>query len=219
MIILNVKGLSLSFGANLILDNVCFSVDSADRCGVVGVNGAGKSTLFSLLNGEYERDGGDIQYARGVTIGYFRQNNDYIDDATIGDAVRRVFSDVLKMEFELSELEERISKLAHTVSYADQIKKYDKLRLEFELAGGYEYRSRIRGVLNGLDIGEGIDDTTLVSILSGGQKTRLALALMLINPPALLLLDEPTNHLDVRSLEWLESYLKNYKKREVLEDE
>ena len=241
MIILNVKDLSFSFGVNRILEAIGFSVDSADRCGVVGVNGAGKSTLFALLAGEYEPDGGDIQYAKGTSIGYFRQNNDHIDDATIGDAARRVFADVLSMEAELSGLADKLDVLSaarggggaqsdeklDAQQYAQRdakrdtqrdeqrdalISKYDNLRLKFELAGGYEYRSRIRGVLNGLDIGEGIDDTTPVSILSGGQKTRLALALMLIKPPDLLLLDEPTNHLDVGALEWLESYLKNYKK-------
>ncbi|MCL2059057.1 MAG: ABC-F family ATP-binding cassette domain-containing protein [Oscillospiraceae bacterium] len=207
MIILNVRDLSFSYGANRILDGVSFSVDSQDRCGVVGVNGAGKSTLFALLNGDYEQDGGDIQFARGTTIGYFRQNNDRVDDESIGDAVRRVFSDVLAMEAEISALEDKLGRDQDGAA----LDRYDKLRLQFEMAGGYEYRSRIRGVLNGLDIGEGIDDRTPVSILSGGQKTRLALALMLIKPPAMLLLDEPTNHLDVRSLEWLETYLKNFK--------
>ena len=220
MIILNVKDLTFSFGVNKILEDVSFIVDSADRCGVVGVNGAGKSTLFDLLNGEHKPDGGSIQYARGTTVGYFRQNNDYSGDSTIGDAVHKVFADVLKMESELAALEHRISSVtggSGGVASGEGgaqalIKRYDRLRLEFELADGYEYRSRVRGVLNGLDIGDGIDDGTPVSILSGGQKTRLALALMLIKPPDLLLLDEPTNHLDIRSLEWLEGYLKNYKK-------
>lgn len=235
MIILNVKDLSFSFGVNLILDGLSFTVESGDRCGVVGVNGSGKSTLFSLLNGEYEPDAGSIQYAKGISRSYFRQNNDAIDDITIGDAVHRVFADVLNMEAELEALERRLGgeyspdgagnsgasgtrapRLAEDTppdgARAALLNKYDRLRMEFELADGYEYRSRIRGVLNGLDIGDGIDDATPVSILSGGQKTRLALALMLIKPPDLLLLDEPTNHLDVSSLEWLESYLKNYRK-------
>ena len=216
MIILNVKDLTFSFGVARILEDISFSVDSADKCGVVGVNGAGKSTLFALLNGEYEPDAGDIQYARGTTIGYFRQNNDHVAGVTIGDAVRGVFSDVLSMESELSGLADKLDGFADSSGSNIQrdafIERYDKLRLKFELAGGYEYRSRIRGVLNGLDIGDGIDDTTSVSVLSGGQKTRLALALMLIKPPDLLLLDEPTNHLDVGALEWLESYLKNYRK-------
>ena len=218
MAILSVRNLSFSFGVNLVLDDICFAVESADRCGIVGVNGAGKSTLFSILNGELERDAGEIIFARGTTIGYFRQNNDYIDGDTIGEAVRNVFSGLLKIESELAALEEQLGKChveseRHIKGESGRLlRKYDRLRTEFELGGGYEYRSRIRGVLNGLDVGTDIDDSTPVSILSGGQKTRLALALMLINPPDLLLLDEPTNHLDIRSLEWLESYLKNYRK-------
>ena len=229
MNILNVKGLTFSYGVNKILDDVSFTLDSADRCGVVGVNGAGKSTLFEIIYGKFEQDAGDIYLARGTTISYFRQNNDQVDDLTIGDAARRVFSDVLAMEVEMARLEEMIGKAAaesgggsrsnndngggrtDSAAAGALINKYDKLRIQYEIAGGYEFRSRIRGVLNGLDIGDGIDDMTPVSILSGGQKTRLALALMLIKPPALLLLDEPTNHLDVKSLEWLESYLKNYR--------
>ncbi|MDR1438568.1 MAG: ATP-binding cassette domain-containing protein, partial [Clostridiales bacterium] len=110
-------------------------------------------------------------------------------------------------------LEGELSSAPHgSAEQARLIAKYDRARTLFELADGYEYESRIRGVLNGLDIGAGIGDGTPVSILSGGQKTRLALALMLIKPPALLLLDEPTNHLDIRSLEWLEGYLKNYRR-------
>ena len=211
MVILNVRDVSFSIGVTKILEGVSFFVDSQDKCGVVGINGAGKSTLFSLLSGDYERDCGEIQFARGTSVGYFRQNSEFAEGGTIGDAAHKVFEGVLKTEAELSLLEQRIS--ASGVGERDAlINRYDKLRLEFELAGGYEYRSRIKGVLNGLDIGDGIDDSTPVSILSGGQKTRLTLALMLISPPDLLLLDEPTNHLDVKSLEWLETYLKNYRK-------
>jgi ATP-binding cassette subfamily F protein 3 len=211
MIILNVRDVSFSFGISKILEGVSFVVDSQDRCGVVGINGAGKSTLFALLNGDYEQDGGAIQYARGITRDYLRQNNEYDGDDTIGDAVRRVFRGVLEIEEEMARMEARISSEAGS-PLDSLINRYEKLRTEFEFAGGYEYRSRIKGVLNGLDIGEGIDDRTPVSILSGGQKTRLGLALLLVNPPDLLLLDEPTNHLDVTTLEWLESYMKNYRK-------
>jgi len=206
MAMLNVKDVSLSFGTNLILDNISFYVNRGDRCGVIGVNGAGKSTLFALLNGEIEPDTGSIHFARGVSLAYFRQNNEYMSDKTIGDAAGEVFSDFAEIESELTRLEGAIG------DSPQALKRYDKLRHEFEEAGGYEYRSRIRGVLNGLDIGSGMNDATPISILSGGQKTRLALALLLLRPPDLLLLDEPTNHLDIRSLEWLESYLKNYKK-------
>jgi ATP-binding cassette subfamily F protein 3 len=108
MIILNVRDVSFSIGVNKILEGVSFFVDSQDRCGVVGINGAGKSTLFALLSGEYERDGGDVQYARGTTIGYFRQNNEFAEGGTIGDAVRKVFENVLTMESELSELEDML---------------------------------------------------------------------------------------------------------------
>ncbi|MDR3121918.1 MAG: ABC-F family ATP-binding cassette domain-containing protein [Clostridiales bacterium] len=208
------KNLSFSFGTNQILEDVSFAVDSADRCGIVGVNGAGKSTLFELISGAYEPDGGGVMLAKAVTIGYLRQNNDYDGGETIGGAVRGVFRNVLEMEAGLSRLEDEIGASGpdDEARQADLIRKYDNLRVAFERAGGYEYQSRIRGVLNGLDIGSGIDDRTPLSILSGGQKTRLALALMLVAPPDLLLLDEPTNHLDIRSLEWLEAYLKNYPK-------
>ena len=211
MTILTIHNLSFSFGTNSILKNVSFSMDETEKCGFVGVNGTGKSTLFRLINGEYLPDEGNIQISKNISIDYFRQDNTYESTETIGDAIKNVFKDVLEMEERIKELEEQISRTAESDIQAGLIKKYDNLRVAFELAGGYEYQSRIRGVMHGLDLGDGIGDTTSVNILSGGQKTRLSLALMLIKPPDLLLLDEPTNHLDIHSLQWLENYLKSFK--------
>ena len=212
MIILTVNNLSFSFGTQPILDTVRFSVDEYDRCGVIGVNGAGKSTLFQLIANEYQPDEGSIQLSKGIKVAYFKQDNAYESSDTIGDAIQNVFSEVLSIESEMKALEEEISSLPLGPAQDALVRKHDNARSAYERADGYEYQSRVRGVMRGLNLGDGIGDSTPISILSGGQKTRLALALMLIKPPDLLLLDEPTNHLDIHSLEWLENYLKNYKR-------
>ncbi|HHV99572.1 MAG TPA: ABC-F type ribosomal protection protein [Clostridiaceae bacterium] len=211
MIVLSCSNISLSFGTDQILEDVSFNVSHDDRVGLVGVNGAGKSTLFKILAEELQPDRGEIFTAKGSRIGYLEQNSFLESDKTLWDELISCYSEIIDMEKHIRQLEKEISieKDSQRLSYI--MKEYDTLLVRFENMGGYEYNSRIKGVLHGLGFDEN-EFSRKVSTLSGGQKTRLALAKLLLEEPDILLLDEPTNHLDMDALEWLEDFLKSYKK-------
>jgi len=211
MIVLSCSNISISFGTDQILEDVSFNISHDDRVGLVGVNGAGKSTLFKILAGELQPDSGEIFTAKGNRIGYLEQNSFLESSKTLWDELISCYSQIIDMEKHIRQLEKEISIEKDSQRLASVMKEYDALLVRFENMGGYEYNSRVKGVLHGLGFDEN-EFSRKVSTLSGGQKTRLALAKLLLEEPDVLLLDEPTNHLDMDALEWLEDFLKSYKK-------
>ena len=211
MIILALNGISLSFGTDMLLDNISFNIQQGEKVALVGVNGAGKSTLFKIITGRLQPDSGDIFMSRGLQIGYLDQNSGLDSDNTIWDELLSTYSWLIKMEERLKLLEKKISSESKGEALESLMREYDSLSEKFRREGGYEYNSRVRGVLRGL----GFTDAQFglkIHTLSGGQKTRLALARLLLEEPDILMLDEPTNHLDIDALEWLEDFLKGYRK-------
>lgn len=207
MISVNCENLSLSFGAETVLENVSFALNEGDKLGIIGVNGAGKSSLFAMITGKYQPTSGEVFISKGKTVGILEQNIEYDSSRTILDEAINTFSDLLETEKELENLR-MISE--QTGSEADA-KRYADCQERFTAGGGYEFRGRCRGILKKLSLPEALWDKP-VSSLSGGQKTRLSLACLLLRDPDIILLDEPTNHLDTDALFWLESYLKASRK-------
>ena len=214
MIMLSCNNVSKSFGVETILEDISFSVNEGDKIGIVGVNGTGKTTLFKVITGIFPHDKGDIFTSKNCRLGYLEQNTNFYSEKTIFDEVVSVFSDLIEAEEELRSLEHQIASLsAKESSSGDQLKKamdtYGKKYEEFEKKNGYAYKSEVRGTLKGL----GFSDEEMnkpVNVLSGGEKTRVLLAKLLLSKPSLLLLDEPTNHLDADAIEWLEAFLRSY---------
>ncbi|WP_213423618.1 ribosomal protection-like ABC-F family protein [Bhargavaea massiliensis] len=212
MIVLQVNNVTKSFAGEEILSGVKLEVQHRDRVALVGRNGAGKSTLLKIITGQMGRDEGDIILPKDVRIGYLDQHSGLDSERTIWEEMMTVFEPLFAMERELRTLEQ---KMADPAVYGDEAEykkvmdAYDSLQHRFGEAGGYQYESETRSVLHGMrfypeDYGKAI------RTLSGGQRTRLALARLLLSKPGLLILDEPTNHLDIETLSWLEKYLQGY---------
>ena len=196
----------LAFQGNDLLKDITFKIEDHDKIAIIGVNGAGKTTLLRILCEEESYDSGDIFKSKDVVIGYLSQHNTLDPTLSIYDALLDVFKPLIQKEKRIRELE---AMMASSSQLENIMKEYDQLTYEFERDGGYSYESQLKGVLKGLGFGEETWSMN-IGILSGGQKTRIALGRLLLLKPDLLLLDEPTNHLDVESIEWLENYLKNY---------
>lgn len=212
MILLQVNQLSKYFAADLILSNIKFEIQTNDRVALVGRNGAGKSTLLKIIAGYESHDGGEIIRPKGTAIGYLAQNTGLESEKSIWDEMLAVFNHLHSMEKDLRRLEEKMSDpdiLSNETEYERVLKEYDLLQVQFKEKGGYQYEADIRSVLHGLNF-HSFDYSTKISTLSGGQKTRLALAKLLLTRPDILILDEPTNHLDIDTLSWLEQYLQGY---------
>ena len=207
--ILNATNISKSFGSNEIIKDATFLVNEHEKVAIVGVNGAGKTTLLKILTAEESADSGSITLAKDAKLGYLRQINNVDSALSIIDELYTVIEPILNMEKRMSQMQEDMKHL--TGSELEELySSYTALTHSYELMDGYAAKSRVVGILKGLGFEE-IDFDRKINTLSGGQKTRVFLAKLLLEEPDIILLDEPTNHLDLRSIEWLESYLLNYK--------
>ena len=218
MIVLSCNNLNKSFGIDSILENVNLTVNEYDKIGIIGVNGTGKTTLFKIISGIYGYDSGDIYTSKDCEIGYLEQNTNFHSENTILEEVLEVFKDVIEMEKYLRDLEHKISEESsntNSTTLEKLMNEYSNKLEAFSDMNGYGYKSEAKGVLKGLGFSDEDMDKP-ISILSGGEKTRVLLGKLLLKKPTLLLLDEPTNHLDSEAIEWLEVFLKQYKGTVIL---
>ena len=213
MPVLSCSNISKTYIVDTILDKISFSVEEVDKIGVIGLNGSGKTTLFNILAGNIQEDSGQVYIQKDLKIGYLEQHTSIESSKSIYEECLEVFIHLINMEAEIRKLEENISREASSgdsPELAALMEEYGHLSELFLSLNGYGYKSEIRGVLKGLGFPE-TDFQKEVNLLSGGQKSRLSLAKLLLEKPDILLLDEPTNHLDIEAIDWLEKYLKDYK--------
>lgn len=217
MIILSAKDLTKTYGTDVILENISFSINKGDRVGIVGANGAGKTTLLRMLTGELTSSDGDYFVSADTRVGYLKQDGEFNSENTLIEEIESIFSRFPAMEAEMNSILKQVEEIGNSdqEKSAQLLNRYDMLHEEFNRQGGYSYKSEMSGVLNSMAFGEESYNKK-ISSLSGGEKTRLALACLLLKKPDILFLDEPTNHLDIGTLKWLEQYLKNYKGTIVL---
>lgn len=199
------------FGANDVFENIDFQVNENERIALIGRNGSGKTTLLNVITGNQELSSGNIIKNSKVEIAYLKQNELALSTKTCEEEINSVFNDLIEMENRLAELSERMNE-DHSEAL---INEYSKLEEEFKFKGGYTFRSEAKSVFLGFGFKEEDFDRNLQSF-SGGEKTKIAFAKLLLRKPDLLLLDEPTNHLDLSTIEWLEGYLAKYKKAMIL---
>ncbi len=207
--ILQCSHITKTFLTDVILSDVSFHINDNEKAAIVGINGSGKSTLIKIIMDELEADSGEVIISKDISVGYFAQNQEYNSDRSILDEIHNARPEVAELGRQLDDLSVQMDN-ADSEGLESLIRQYDQARHHFEQIGGYSYESEITGVLKGLGFNED-DYSQPVKSLSGGEKTRVALAMMLLKNPDLIILDEPANHLDINSIQWLEGYLANYK--------
>ena len=214
LIALSGTDITKAYGTDVILDRVSFHVNMGDKVGIVGANGAGKTTLLDIIAGAMPADSGRVFISQDLEVGYLRQNDDFKDHATLLEEVDNIYGRFTDMERRMNELTEKIAEMAERGEHGEEqdrlLEKYGELHEEYGKSGGYTYKSEQKGILTSMAFGEEYYEKPIAT-LSGGERTRLALACLLMRKPDILILDEPTNHLDIGMLRWLEQFLKSYK--------
>ncbi len=213
MIVISTNNVKLSYGIDVILKSISISINEGDKVALIGANGAGKTSLFKILTKEIKEYEGEVFIDKSKTLGYLSQNINLEIDKTIHEEALSVFSHLMDMEDQMLHLEEEMKKPYDEKNHAEHeaaITDYVTLQEKYDIHGGHTYKGEVHKVLTGLGFTEE-EFTKKIEILSGGQKTRVALAKLLLSSPEIILLDEPTNHLDLNAIEWLEEYLKSYK--------
>ncbi len=211
MILLSLQGVKKSFGTNEVLRDASLVLQEGQRMGLVGVNGCGKSTLMKIIAGLETADDGAITMQKGIRLGYLAQQGMVDESKTVLEEMESVFEPVMRMEEEMRSLECQMAEAAQDEALLHRLgSRYDQLTRTFEKSNGFGWRSTVQGVLAGLGFRKE-QQSQPARLLSGGERTRLCLARMLLTEPDLLLLDEPTNHLDLKSIAWLEDYLRTYR--------
>jgi ATP-binding cassette subfamily F protein 3 len=210
-VIVQFNGVSKAFGSQNVLRDVTFQINANERVGLIGANGAGKTTLLKIITGVHDADSGTVTRKSGLQIGTLDQIPDFHEQTSVLEEALRSSDYLRGVEVEMRELEHQISSDAR----ADILDRYSHLQHEFELKGGYSYRARTEAALLGVGFSKQALDRPSRQ-LSGGEKNRLALSKLLLSDAELLLLDEPTNHLDIRSIEWLEQFLKETDKTVIV---
>ena len=210
--LLNVEHLYKYFNGQALLKDINFTVEDREAVGLIGINGCGKSTLLNIITGSEGYDKtpeglGSVNIAGKASIGFLRQNSGLNSELTIGEEMKNAFATLLETLDKMKVLEKKMADGGDIDSISHE---YAELSSYFEARDGYRIDVKIKQVLNGMGFGSTPTDR-VISTLSGGEKTRLALAKLLLEEPNLLILDEPTNHLDFETLMWLEDYLKGYK--------
>ncbi len=208
MAYISAKKIKKTYGPKLIFDNVSFEINNKDRIALVGRNGTGKSTIFKIITGNENYDSGELYVKKDLKIGYLEQEPDY-GDKSVREVINLAKQEIFEINELISDIVERMTRETDSDILMKLSEKYDRLLNEYALCGGYEYESEVLKVISGLKIPESYLDIPFKQ-LSGGEKTRVLLAKLLLGKPDILLLDEPTNHLDIESMEWLENYLQDY---------
>jgi len=207
--ILQCSHIDKAFSTDVILSDISFHINEHEKAAIVGANGSGKSTLLKIITGHLSADNGEVILSGNTTVGYLAQNQEYASEHSIYDEMRDAKPEIIQLEQQMEKLSARMD--IETGETLEQvIKQYDNARQRYEHLDGYAYQSELVGVLKGLGFTEDDFEKPVIS-LSGGEKTRVALAKMLLQAPDLIILDEPTNHLDINAIAWLESYLTNYR--------
>ena len=207
MIVLSANNLTKTYGTDVIIEKASFHLNNGDKVGIIGRNGAGKTTLLNMLTGQLSCDEGEFFISQNTRIGYLKQRDNFNSERTVMEEIEGIFSGLANLEEEIARLSDEVAANPHDMR---RIEKLDELQHRFDREGGYTYKSEIIGILNSMAFGESFYNKK-ISSLSGGERTRLALAALLLEKPDILLLDEPTNHLDIGTLKWLEQYLSAYK--------
>lgn len=216
MIVISARDMTKAYGTDVILDKVSFHINRGDRVGIIGINGAGKTTLLRMLTGELPYEEGEAFISGDLQIGYLKQDAGFDSAKTVIEEVDAVFEQFPEMENRMTELLQKTEDLTASGRPEDLeeskrvIEEYDAIHERYRYMGGYSYKSEIKGILSSMAFGEETYHKK-ISTLSGGERTRLALAVLLLEKPDILFLDEPTNHLDIGTLKWLEQYLKGYR--------
>ncbi len=212
MLVLTCKNIEKSFGIETIFTDINFNIESGDKIGLVGNNGSGKTTLFNIICGKLQADKGEIFIKNGYKLGHLEQHVSIDSENSMFEECLTVFKDLISMEENIRHLEEEISLVSqgnNTDKLESLMDEYGHLSEKFNELNGYGYQSSIRGTLIGLGFSEEDFDKKM-NILSGGQKSRVSLAKLLLEKPDILLLDEPTNHLDISAIDWLAKYIQDY---------